>query len=220
MYCTILGLPLGATSNPSRMNYVQSSDELFLYLTSVIANSDVLLSLQSRCSIFRGTILCLCMNLTYANIVRFPRELERHGTAFLVPYLTLMLIVGAPIVLLEIVLGQFLGQGSAHSWKASPFFKGASIIGRAGSWLGTIWISMQMSLALIYVGQMSFSSVPFRQCPSRAQTNADEPRYEEVAMLGQTCLENTFLRPVWDYSLSFGLLAIALVFLWVFIMLW
>ena len=175
---------------------------------------------QSRCSIFRGTILCLCMNLTYANIVRFPRELERHGIAFLVPYLTLMFSIGVPIVLLEMALGQFLGQGSAHSWKASPFFKGASIIGRIASWLGTIWISMQMSLALLYIGQMSFNSVPFKACPSTVQTNVNEPGYEEVPVIGQLCLEKTFLRPVWEYSLSFGLLAIALVLLWVIIMMW
>lgn len=160
------------------------------------------------------------MNLTYANIVRFPRELERHGVAFLVPYLTLMMIIGVPIILLEMALGQFLGQGSAHGWKASPFFKGASFVGRIGSWLGTLWVTTQMSLALLYIGQMSFSSVPFKQCPSAVQQNINEPRYEEVPMSGQTCLEKTFLRPVWDYSLSFGLLAIGLVFLWVIVMMW
>lgn len=160
------------------------------------------------------------MNLTFANIVRFPRELERHGFAFLLPYLTLLLVVGVPIVLLEMALGQFLGQGSAHSWKASPFFKGASIIGRFASWLGTIWISMQMSLALLYIGQMSFSSVPFAHCPSRAQQNVFEPGYETVNMLGQDCLQRTFLRPVTEYSVSFGLLAIGLVLLWVIVMMW
>lgn len=168
---------------------------------------------------FRGTVLCLCLNLTYANIVRFPRELERHGFAFLVPYLTLMLVVGVPVLLLEMALGQFLGQGAAHSWKASPFFKGASIIGRVASWLGTIWISMQMSLALLYIGQMSFSSVPFKQCPSKAFLE-NQQHYGEVPMLGQACLERTFLRPVWVSSLSFGLLAVGLVFLWVIVMMW
>jgi solute carrier family 6 (neurotransmitter transporter) len=63
------------------------------------------------------------MNLTYANIVRFPRELERHGVAFLVPYLTIMLIVGVPVLLLEMALGQFLGQGSAHMWKVNRIIK-------------------------------------------------------------------------------------------------
>jgi len=159
------------------------------------------------------------MNLTYANVVRFPRELERHGIGFLVPYLVLMLIIGLPIVLLEIALGQFLGQGSAHSWKASPLFKGASIVGRLGSWLGGIWISMQMSLALLYIGQLSFSSVPFKACPSTS-TIIDSTRYQEIFVSGQMCLQRTFLRPVWEHSINFGLLAIGLVFLWVIIMMW
>jgi len=151
------------------------------------------------------------MNLTYANVVRFPRELERHGFAFLVPYLTLMIFIGIPIVFLEIALGQFLGQGAANSWKASPFFKGASFIGRFASWLTTIWISMQMSLALLYIGQMSFYPVPFRPCAEAYQTDM---------MSGQKCLSKTFLRPVWENSMSFGLLAIGLVFLWVIVMMW
>lgn len=73
-------------------------------------------------------MLCLCLNLTYANVIRFPRELNRHGVAFLLPYLLLFLLVGIPIILLEIALGQFLGQGSAHSWRASPIFRGKLII--------------------------------------------------------------------------------------------
>lgn len=72
-------------------------------------------------------MLCLCLNLTYANVVRFPRELDRHGVAFLLPYLLLFLLVGMPIILLEIALGQFLGQGAAHSWRASPIFRGKLI---------------------------------------------------------------------------------------------
>lgn len=151
------------------------------------------------------------MNLTYANIARFPRELDRHGIAFLVPYLTLMIFVGIPIVFLEIALGQFLGQGAANSWKASPFFKGAALVGRFASWLSTIWISMQMSLALLYIGQMSFSPVPFQKCKTA---------YELTEMNGQDCLSRTFLRPVWESSVSFGLLAIGLVFLWVIVMMW
>lgn len=111
------------------------------------------------------------MNLTYANIVRFPRELERHGVAFLVPYLIIMFIIGVPIVLLEMALGQFLGQGASHSWKSSPFLKGASIIGRIGAWIGCIWISMHMSLSLLYIGQIAFSGVPFRQCPSTVEVS-------------------------------------------------
>jgi len=74
--------------------------------------------------VFRGLVLCLCLNLSYANVVRFPRELDRYGSAYLVPYVVLLFLVGLPMVLLEISVGQFLGQGAAHTWRASPIFKG------------------------------------------------------------------------------------------------
>lgn len=69
-------------------------------------------------------MICMCLNLTFANVVRFPRELDRYGVIFLLPYLLLFLLIGIPIILLEIALGQFLGQGAAHAWRASPIFRG------------------------------------------------------------------------------------------------
>lgn len=109
------------------------------------------------------------MNLSYANIVRFPRELERHGNAFLIPYITLMFVVGLPVLFLEIAIGQFLRQKSAQVWKASPLFKGSSFMGRIGAWLASLWISMHISLVLLYIGQILFSGMPFRNCPSTVQ---------------------------------------------------
>lgn len=115
-------------------------------------------------------MLCLtCLN--YANVVRFPRELERHGFAFVIPYLVILLLIGTPVVLLEMALGQFLGQESAHTWKTSPFFKGASVIGRLGAVLKCIWITMQSSLIVLYIVQLLTSQVPFSQCPSTVFRN-------------------------------------------------
>lgn len=81
-------------------------------------------SLQTKCSVFRGLVLCICLNVSYANVVRFPRELDHYGSAYLVPYVVLLFLVGLPMILLEISVGQFLGQGAAHTWRASPIFKG------------------------------------------------------------------------------------------------
>ncbi|KAG5679433.1 hypothetical protein PVAND_009000 [Polypedilum vanderplanki] len=173
-------------------------------------------SKQSRCSIFRGTILCLCMNLTYANIVRFPRELERHGIAFF----------GAISAyhVCHWYSNSFTGNGTRTIFRTRccSLLEIITILQRSSdcwsNWLmvSCIWISMQMSLALLHIGQMSFSSVPFRQCPSTVQLV--DNKYEEVAVLGQRCLQKTFLRTVSESSLSFGLLAIGLVFIWVIIM--
>ncbi|XP_021698767.1 sodium- and chloride-dependent neutral and basic amino acid transporter B(0+) isoform X1 [Aedes aegypti] len=185
--------------------------------TNVAAESDDHTNKQSRSSIFRGVILCLCLNLTYANVARFPRELQQHGSAFLVPYVILLLLVGLPVVLLEISLGQFLGQGSAHMWRAAPFLKGASLVGRIASWLAAIWTSMHSVIALLYVGMLSFKSVPFRECNKAVTINQQSIHdgYDVEPNSGQECLKLTFLRPVWRSSLYFGLLALSLILLWV-----
>uniref|UniRef100_A0A336MYS6 CSON006556 protein n=1 Tax=Culicoides sonorensis TaxID=179676 RepID=A0A336MYS6_CULSO len=171
---------------------------------------------KTRCSIFRGVILCLCLNLTYANIVRLPRELHRDGYIFLVPYLTLLFFVGLPVVLLEMSLGQFLGQGSAFTWRASPFFKGAAITGRFAAWLATIFISMQSVIALLYLGWFSIREMPFKEC---ALVKKTEIGYYAQGISAQNCLHQTFLTPVWKNSMFFGFLALGLILMWVITML-
>lgn len=209
------------SSNPNNSSVIQNGSTVKLISTKASANtvaaSDDQTNKQSRSSIFRGVILCLCLNLTFANVVRFPRELQQYGSAFLVPYVILLLLVGLPVVLLEISLGQFLGQGSAHMWRAAPFLKGASLVGRIASWLAAIWTSMQSVIALLYIGMLAFKSVPLRECSKTVTINpqAIYNGYDVQQSTGQECLKLTFLRPVWRSSLYFGLLALSLIVLWV-----
>lgn len=214
---------LSSPTNANNSSVMQNGSTVKLLSTkissqnNVAAESDDQSNKQSRSSIFRGVILCLCLNLTYANVARFPRELQQHGSAFLVPYMILLLLVGLPVVLLEISLGQFLGQGSAHMWRAAPFLKGASLVGRIASWLAAVWTSMQSVIALLYVGMLSFKSVPFRECNKAVTINQQSIHdgYDVEPNSGQECLKLTFLRPVWRSSLYFGLLAMSLILLWV-----
>lgn len=172
---------------------------------------------QTKCSVFRGLVLCLCLNLSYANVVRFPRELDQYGSAYLVPYVVLLFLVGLPMVLLEISVGQFLGQGAAHTWRASPIFKGACIISRFASWLSAIWVSLQAVLALAYIGMFSSNDLPFRECSGNVKLTEDG--YSVTAISGQECLLQTFLTPFWKNPLYFGLLAAGLIGLWIVVML-
>ncbi|XP_053689546.1 sodium- and chloride-dependent neutral and basic amino acid transporter B(0+) isoform X2 [Sabethes cyaneus] len=214
---------LSSPTNANNSSVIQNGSTVKLLSTKVTSQSNVAAesddqsNKQSRSSIFRGVILCLCLNLTYANVARFPRELQQHGSAFLVPYVILLLLVGLPVVLLEISLGQFLGQGSANMWRAAPFLKGASLVGRIASWLAAIWTSMQSVIALLYVGMLSFKSVPFRECNKAVTVNQQSIHdgYNVEPKSGQECLKVTFLRPVWRSSLYFGLLALSLILLWV-----
>lgn len=137
---------------------------------------------------FRGVILCLCLNLTYANVVRFPREFDRYGAAFLFPFILLFFCVGLPIVLLEVALGQFLGQDSAHAWRASPILRGASIVGRIASWLGAITVSLHGVLGMVYTGEILVKSVPFSQCVTQDVSRCDIALY---SLSAKAKMENT-----------------------------
>ncbi|XP_030385433.1 sodium-dependent nutrient amino acid transporter 1 [Scaptodrosophila lebanonensis] len=172
---------------------------------------------QTKCSVFRGLVLCICLNVSYANVVRFPRELDRHGSAFLLPYVVLLFLVGLPMILLEISVGQFLGQGAAHTWRASPIFKGACIISRFASWVSAIWISLQAVLALAYIGMFAFNTLPFRECVGNLKMSMIG--YTVTGNSGQECLQQTFLTPFWKNPLYFGLLSAALIALWIIVML-
>jgi len=44
--------------------------------------------------------------------------------AFLIPYLTFLIICGMPLFFLELSLGQFGGLGPISIWKVAPLFKG------------------------------------------------------------------------------------------------
>uniref|UniRef100_A0A0K8UXH4 Sodium-and chloride-dependent GABA transporter 1 n=2 Tax=Bactrocera latifrons TaxID=174628 RepID=A0A0K8UXH4_BACLA len=172
---------------------------------------------QTKCSIFRGLVLCICLNVTYANIVRFPRELDKYGSSYLIPYITLLFLVGLPIILLEISVGQFLGQSAAHTWTASPIFKGACIISRFASWLSTIWVSLQAVLAVAYIGMFIVNTLPFRECVGNVKMALNG--YTVTGNSGQECLQRTFLTPFWENPMYFGMLAVGLIGIWIVVML-
>ncbi|KAL5291541.1 hypothetical protein ACFFRR_010758 [Megaselia abdita] len=185
--------------------------------TSKLIQADDQSSTQTKCSIFRGLILCICLNLTYANVVRFPRELDKNGMEFLIPYLILLLLVGLPIVLLEISIGQFLGQGAAHTWRSSPIFKGACIVSRLASCLASIWISLQAVLGVVYIGMFIYKPPPFNDCVGDIKIVDDG--YKVMGKNGEDCIKMSILMPLWENPMYFGLITLGLIFLWIIVML-
>lgn len=62
-------------------------------------------------------------------------------------------------------------------------FKGASLVGRIASWLAAIWTSMHSVIALLYVGMLSFKSVPFRECNKAVTINQQSIHVSHVAVV-------------------------------------
>lgn len=51
-------------------------------------------------------------------------QYENGGGAFLIPYIVVLLLIGKPLYLFEMILGQFSGSGPVKVWSVVPFAKG------------------------------------------------------------------------------------------------
>merc|ERR1719420_2262938 len=64
---------------------------------------------------FFMTMLGFCVGL--GNIWRFPYLCQQNGGgAFVIPFLVMLVVVGMPLLLLELGLGQKLRVGAARAW--------------------------------------------------------------------------------------------------------
>jgi SNF family Na+-dependent transporter len=60
-----------------------------------------------------------------ANVARFPFLCYTFGgSAFLIPYFTFLVVTAFPLLYMELIIGQFVQQGSISVWKIVPIFKG------------------------------------------------------------------------------------------------
>ena len=68
---------------------------------------------------------CIAMSVGLGNVWRFPfTAYENGGGAFLLPYFTVLLLVGRPLYFLEVTLGQFSSRGSIRVWDMVPPLQG------------------------------------------------------------------------------------------------
>ena len=59
---------------------------------------------------------------------RFPYQCFKNGGgAFLIPFAIFMVLIGLPLMYLELAVGQFTSRGPVLSWVMTPLFKGTFI---------------------------------------------------------------------------------------------
>ncbi|RWS06865.1 solute carrier family 6: member 5-like protein, partial [Dinothrombium tinctorium] len=92
-------------------------------------------------------LACIGNAVGLGNVWRFPYLAYKNGGgAFVIPYIVMVFVVGLPLFLIELSLGQFSALGPAHVYKElCPIFKGLSIL------IYTRNVSMNISINFVRV---------------------------------------------------------------------
>ena len=104
---------------------------------------------------------CISVTVGLGNVWRFPYLCYKNGGGvFLVIYLITMVLCGIPIVLQEVVIGQYLGEGgSTMIGKVCPILKGVGISTMVMVTYYNIYYCVIISWSLYYF-IASFSAIP------------------------------------------------------------
>ncbi len=87
------------------------------------------------------------------NLWRFPYLAGKYGGgAFLIPYLIALVLVGVPLLMLELAVGQKMQQGAIGSYqKLHPSFVGLGLLALTSSFIIVSYYAVIMAWSLIYL---------------------------------------------------------------------
>ncbi|XP_077994452.1 sodium- and chloride-dependent taurine transporter-like [Glandiceps talaboti] len=99
------------------------------------------------------------------NIWRFPYLCYKNGGgAFLIPYFVMLLGAGAPLLILEVGLGQFMSQGGITAWRMCPLFQGIGVANTViVQWLNIYYVVI-LAWALYYMVLSFRAELPWNTC--------------------------------------------------------
>nr|XP_040050712.1 sodium- and chloride-dependent GABA transporter ine [Gasterosteus aculeatus aculeatus] len=100
------------------------------------------------------------------NVWRFPYLCySSGGGAFMVPYLTMVILCGIPLLFMEFSIGQYTRLGPVHALaKICPLLKGVGVATVVISFVFSTYYNVLMSWALYYLFHSFGSTLPWKSC--------------------------------------------------------
>ncbi|XP_046542281.1 sodium- and chloride-dependent glycine transporter 2-like [Haliotis rubra] len=125
---------------------------------------------------FQFLLSCVGYSVSLGTVWRFPYLCYRNGGAtFLIPYLIMLVVVGMPMLFMELALGQFASEGPITVWKLSPAFHGVGLAMVITSAMVSIYFNVVIMYAVYYMF-VSFvnldHTVPWGSCGNSWNTNS------------------------------------------------
>ncbi|KAL3283905.1 hypothetical protein HHI36_018074, partial [Cryptolaemus montrouzieri] len=129
----------------------------------------LLLKLQKSCQTwltYLQTVICtISLSAGLGNLYRLPQSAVLNGgVPFIAAYLILTVIIGLPLLFLELGIGQLAEDGFIKSWRVVPFFKGVGYVKLLAGCLLCIYYPLLIGLSLFYIVWMAKESLPFQEC--------------------------------------------------------
>lgn len=100
------------------------------------------------------------------NVWRFPYLCYRSGGgAFLVPYLLMLMVLGIPLLYMELTVGQFTRRGPVHALAiVCPLLKGVGLASVAISFIMCTYYNIVITWALYYLFSSFQAPLPWQSC--------------------------------------------------------
>lgn len=108
---------------------------------------------------------CIGLSVGLGNVWRFPYLAYQYGgAAFLIAYLILQILIGKPMYMMELVMGQYSGKGPTAVWAMNPSAKGVGISMALISLVVAIYYNVIMAYTLYYFFASMQKHLPWTQC--------------------------------------------------------
>ncbi|XP_066915063.1 sodium-dependent neutral amino acid transporter B(0)AT3-like [Clytia hemisphaerica] len=129
---------------------------------------------------------CIGFAVGLGNVWRFPWIVLRNGGgAFLIPYFTMLIIEGVPLLYLEISLGQIFQVGAAPLWiKLSRWSRGLGIASIVAGFLSSTFYRIVTGWVFYYFAVSFQNPLPWSYCPK--DSNGTSTTQNKCEQLGST----------------------------------
>ncbi|XP_061753682.1 sodium-dependent proline transporter [Nerophis ophidion] len=105
---------------------------------------------------------CLGYCVGLGNVWRFPYLCYRNGGGvFLIPYFLMVFVIGVPLFLMELSLGQYGAAGPITVWKCCPLLKGIGIGMLCVAVLVCLYYNVIIAWTFYYLGSSFQSPLPW-----------------------------------------------------------
>nr|AKN21426.1 slc6a-6 [Schmidtea mediterranea] len=116
---------------------------------------------------------CVAMAVGLGNVWRFPYLCYKNGGgAFLVPYFSMLFLVGLPLFFMELAFGQFASLGPITVWSISPLFKGIGYGMVIASFILSTYYNVIIAQSLYYLFASFNTVLPWMFCDTTIKNSS------------------------------------------------